>query len=51
MTDGPNGQVLSLRRNLGIYDVTLPFVKMLQNWVSKKKDGKEEEKEEGLNHN
>jgi hypothetical protein len=51
MTDGPNGQVLSLRRNLGIYDVTLPFVKMVQKWVSKKKDGKEKEKEEALNHN
>ncbi len=33
------GQVLSLRRNLGIYEVTLPFVEMVQKWFSKK--GKE----------
>jgi hypothetical protein len=36
------GQVLSLRRNLGIYEVTLPFVEMVQGWFSKKEEVKEE---------
>ena len=40
------GQVLSLRRNLGIYNATLPFVKMLQKWFVRKK----KEEEPMLNH-
>jgi hypothetical protein len=32
------GQVLSLRRNLGVYNATLPFVKMVQKCFVRKKE-------------